>query len=248
MDELIYYDRIVQYAEGDLSVAQRRQFEADLLTDKELKLEYDAFLMTNEVTSVLGYQSLSTREEKTAKVVPLRSKPFMKLLGAAASVLLVAASMVWWSNKNYSNEVLAENQLTDINISGTRSGQPTDHLNAMKLAFEDGRYDDAILQSNRFSLTNPDFHEAIFIKAHALLQQQKYDAAITSFQVAAISTDQKIWDNAQWNLAIAYLKNDQPDESRITLEKIAANEEADYQEKAKDLLEKMNSFWRKLIL
>ncbi len=249
MDELKYYDRIEAYHEKRLSAKDNLQFEQDLLTNEELKLEYDAYLMTLEASYVLGYEQLKSRKSsaETDGTAVVRTMNARRWLAAASIVAVIGFSMIW-ANQLYTNEALALNAFTETNVSATRTTNESSQLKQIKDAFELKDYKRVVDLVQAVNVTNSIYSEVQFIASHASIQIDNYENAIPGFIVAATDKEFIHASNAQWNLALCYVMTDQHDKALNILNIISSDPTEDYYEKAVELRGKLGSFWRKLII
>ena len=249
MDELKYYDRIEAYAEERMTAENARQFEQELLTNAELKLEYDAYLITKEAAFVLGYERLKDEEssQKSTTVAKVRTINARWWLAAASFALILGFSLTW-ANQNYSNAALASNEFSATNVANTRTEQESTRLLQTKDAFESKEYNRVVDLVAAVSDSDSNYSIFNFIAGHANIGLENYSEATSNFLVAAADEDFIHSGNAQWNLALCYVLSGQSGMALDVLDEIVENPNADYYSNAVELRNKLNSFWRKLVL
>lgn len=249
MDELKYYDRIDAYHEKRMSVEDASKFEQELLSNEELKLENDAYLMTMEAALAIGYEHLkeqksSTTSEPGAIVRKIKSRWMM----AAASILLLAGCSLQYANKSYTNEALALNKFTDPNVAGIRAENESTLFAQIEEVFNSKEYKRVVDMVQGVNANDSIYLEVQFIAGHANIYLKEYSKAISGLRIAASDENFMDSDNAQWNLALSYVLTGQTDLALGVLDKLAEDPNADYYQLAIDLRRKLQSFWRKLVI
>ncbi len=89
-----HLERIDAYMEGSMSEGERQRFEADLLSDAELRTEYDACLAAEEATELMAFRGMVERikqEDSTEKPTPNN-----RLKWGTLALILLAAILAWW--------------------------------------------------------------------------------------------------------------------------------------------------------
>lgn len=260
MDLALYFDRIDRYAEGTMPAAERKNFEAELASNADLKQAYDAYLLGNEVieqsiendlrnqlhawaaedvapmTATLGGANPAARP--TAQVVAMR--PHWTRWAVAASVVLLAGFMLfrWAMGGPDSNEALFAANYTLPDVPTLRSGEGA--ANPLEAGYQSVRTGDFAAAADFFQSIPADgerYAEAQYWLGHAALQLKQYDRAIAAFGNAAQRNDLKVKEKAQWNLVLAYLAAGRTEEAtfREMLQNIAGNAAHSYYEQAKQL-------------
>jgi hypothetical protein len=162
-----------------------------------------------------------------ARVVPLRRRAMRWAAAAAACLLLGWVGLRGYADANYSNAALTRSAYQAPNLGATLGGEAP----ATGLSPEE--------QLNQ---------------AHEAMKRQDYAAATQGFSslLAALPTlpvdeltRKNLYQNAEWNLLLAELGQDQtgPDWAQ-RLAAIAHSPEHPYADKAAQLEQQLNSFWR----
>ncbi len=261
MDLALYIDQIDRYAEGEMSTAERKVFEAELASNTDLKQAYEAYLLGNEAieqgienslrsqlqawaaegeTPMAATLGSANPNRPTAKVVAMR--PNWTRWAVAASVVLLAGFMLfrWAGSSSSPNEALFAANYVLPDVPQMRSGEASG--NPLELGYQSMQSGDFATAADVFQVVptgNDRYPEAQLWLGHAALQLKQYDRAIAAFANAAQRNDLKIKEKAQWNLALAYLAAGRTEDAafREMLQSIGANPAHSYHEQAKRVME-----------
>lgn len=264
MDLALYFDRIDRYAEGEMPAAERKDFEAELASNIELKEAYETYLRGNEVieqgienslrsqlqawaaedapalTATLG--GASSAVQTNAKVVSMR--PNWTRWAVAASVTLLVGFMLfrWSVSGAASHEALFAANYTLPDVPAMRSVEGA--ANPLEAGYRSVQAADFAAAADFFQNIPADsdrYAEAQLWLGHSALQMKQYDRAIAAFDNAAQRNDFKIKEKAQWNLVLAYLSAGRTDDAafRQNLQEVAANPQHSYYERARALLQEL---------
>jgi uncharacterized protein HemY len=103
-------------------------------------------------------------------------------------------------------------------------------------AYEAGDFEKAAQQLEEILDANPEKQILHFYLGIAHLETDDFPAAVESFKAAQ---DSVYLEEANWYLALAYLKQQQPELAKDILSGFANNPQSRYYEKAKDLVSKL---------
>jgi len=264
MDLALYFDRIDRYAEGEMPAAERKDFEAELASNTELKEAYETYLLGNEaieqgienslrsqlqtwaaedapaLTATLGGASSAVRTN--AKVVSMR--PNWTRWAAAASVVLLVGFMLfrWSVGGAVSNEALFAANYTLPDVPAMRSVEGA--ANPLEAGYRSVQAADFAAAADFFQNIPADsdrYAEAQLWLGHSALQMKQYDRAIAAFGNATQRNDFKVKEKAQWNLTLAYLAAERTAEAAFqqNLEEMASSPQHSYYEQARALQESL---------
>lgn len=215
----------MQYLDGELQGSEKTKLEEGLRADAQLQEQLEDLQVTREAVRMYGLQQQVSSihrgmmEEMTA---PVRSiSPVRRILrysvAAAASIVLVAGIFFAYNFYQLSaNRVFNNNynrfELTDLRGSGTTS---TDIEQAYR-AHDYKKVTELAAGTNEA--------EAQFLAGNAYVQLDNFPKAIEAF-TKVISLEQPgskaIWkDQAEYDLALAYIRNRDFDQSLELLHKI----------------------------
>jgi len=247
MEDLNHFERITAYLEGTLNKVQKKQFEADLESDKDLKSEYDAYLASEQALDILAYQQL---EKQTAQLnkeeqkSPTPNKRFSLLRMAASILFLILAGIVIFSNFSYSDNKLATKFYEVPNLSTTRGTATNEEVftKAVK-AFYDKDYTSVVNLLQTVPTTEKT--DAIsHLLGHAFINLQQAQNAANEFSKLTDQTDEEV----RWNKIIIHIQSGDIDQAKKELIYFLKNTSSDYHQDAQQLQEELNSFWRKFCL
>lgn len=244
------YDRIEAYLEGRLDEQQKKAFDQELQTNTELRDEFDLFKMSREAVEVEIANDLrqsfkdwqSEDESKTVtekpqlKVVSINRRRWLSM-AAAACVFLVAGFFVWNLSNSVSNPGLAANYYTTPSVSNFRSGADSDTNFQNGLTFyQENKLNEANTTLNNIPSSSPEYTKAQYLVGHIAMQEKNYATAITAFKNVVAKNDPRWQEQAEWNLILAYLGNDDNSGEFISLlNQITGNDSHSYHQQAVEL-------------
>ena len=118
---------------------------------------------------------------------------------------------------------------------------------AVKSAYENGNYSEAIQYFQKVPATDANHTEALFYLGHSYYQNKNYDAATSTFQQVAATKDIRYMEAAEWYQVVNTLAAGKVDANfNVLLNKIADDGGHTYHHNALELRGQLNSFWRKL--
>lgn len=233
------------YFEDSLSENQLEEFEHLLKTDADFA---SAFEFEKEVQTALKkeerreikdlFSSLDANEEKGAgKVISMR--PWI----AAASIALVVGLGSWllfFNNPTMNGEQLYfDNFAPYDNVVHPieRGNQLEDIMTRAFTAYEDGDYDLALDLFKELNIKQNDAY-IDFYEAMVLMQLDDHSGAIPLLK-NYIKNNGELTDRAHWYLALAYLKLNKIENSKMELENLVQLEGFKYED-AERLLKDLN--------
>ncbi|MDL2222799.1 hypothetical protein LJB98_01710 [Bacteroidales bacterium OttesenSCG-928-M11] len=215
-------NRIDAYLRNELTEAERSDFEQEVCTDKELRetLEVEvhireAFIRKGEQKALDQLKQLTPEEfDKLLKDgKPKKKTGTIVWLPIVASVaaLFIISFLIFRSGVNESQALFyAYYQTEELEISPSRGYITEDELQ----------------------------NQNLYMSSLEILESGDLPSAIDNFNTLAALSDFEYREEAEWILALAYLKNNQKKESILVLDKIIAQEGyfADRAQKLKDEL------------
>jgi tetratricopeptide (TPR) repeat protein len=237
-------EKIEQYLNDEMPPQQRNDFELQLLSDEELRNNFELYRSINTTMSALPNENelrhtLQQMNEKYfADGAVVKNPPFKKWLAIAASFILIIAATFYFIliNKPSAEKLYAEYaQHTALNIQ--LRGSAADSL-AQKAAtaFNNKDYSNALPLLDKYLQQQPDDIQMKFATAISYLETGKYSEAQKIF--TAIASGQTAYtDAAKWCLALTALKQNDFTGCRTNLNNILPS--SAYAAKAKQLLNKL---------
>ncbi|WP_299213097.1 tetratricopeptide repeat protein [uncultured Dokdonia sp.] len=244
MDEktILLFD---DYLQGALSPEAKKNFESRLETESALK---DAFVIFRDVNQHLSHhlseeratfkdtlktvadQHLDTSVVPKKEVKVIRFKPLRYLVAACAVILFGAIFWTQMQNASYS----------DYSFEGTidlieRGGDESAFAKAEK-AFNNKRYNEAIISFDAILANDPDNTQVLFYKGIASVEIADYAKAEHIF-VNLRNGNSVFKYKAQWYHALSFLKQGDTERCKQILEELP--QEAEDYKKAQELLKKL---------
>lgn len=245
MEELKYIE-FENYLKNELSVTEKKAFEAKLQSDADFKQEFEIYKsletsLSSKFTNEEGEQELRKtltnlgnqfiKEEapqKKAKVISLLN--YKKLMVAASIALLIGFFIFKNGNPVYSDFA------NHSNLELVVRGESNETLLKAQEAFNAKNYKTAFAQLTVLETDFPNDIEIKLYKGISLLELDKFNQAETIFN--SISEGNSAFKyKATWYKALSYLKQEQFDACKNTLKTIPEN--AEEYELAKKLLQKL---------
>lgn len=232
------YTKIEDYLDDALGEQERRAFEADARTDSALAETLNlvrearqrlvaqwadepadtALLETLKQVGATHFKSGTGSGQSGAGGRMFRLAPTWWAAAAALAATVVAA---WFFLRPPTNERLYAQYgafpEADFTVRGDEPG--FGDLSAAEATFNRKDYAEALRQLTAYLGNKPDDAQARLYAGLCHLELRQYDEAAAIFQQIGRSTN--VWaDEANWFLALAYLRQDKPADCRRILENI----------------------------
>ncbi|MFA0964144.1 tol-pal system YbgF family protein [Roseivirga sp. BDSF3-8] len=250
--------RIESYLEDTMEEKERQKFEKELLEDPELRDAHDQF-----VTLIGGIQ-YATRNEmyrklqkleagledpeltgeskagKRARVVSMWRKPWVASLAAAITLLFITTVVLLTGQRNVpGNELFAQSFSPYPNIVMATQRGGNEERNTLQKAFyayDRENYDEAIGYFSQVPESEYDASVLLYM-GNAYLASGKAQDAEDIFK-NVIKNYEQFNVQAEWYLALSYLKQDRKAEARKMLQKLTMGQNS-YREDAQLILRKL---------
>ncbi len=237
-----YTTLIERYFDQLLSPEEELRFEQLKKTDPDFQAEFELFEKSHQALKLATIVHLKEEIKELHDNLPTSSnRPVIYRLGrlSIAASLLCIVGLTWYAQQ-FSNSNLYENAYTPVgDYITTMDNEFSDIEKAMKL-FNDKNFDEATASFQRiFNQTGEQV--ALFYTGQSLFQANKPEEAITVLN--QVTTNYKA--EAQWYIALAYLKLDKDIKAQKVLEKIISEQEDDaFVLKATKLKDQLSSPFR----
>lgn len=254
-------DLIDLYLLDKLSSQQRKNFEEEMLRDDDLRKEVEVtqriitgFEHKGETEAIDAMYNLSEEQIKTiiAGVEKNRHKQSVKktwlypvIAGMVASIALLYIGF----QPKYSSGELYDNFYAPISYEyiPSRGGvldNERQHLLEQAIAnYNQSNYAEALVLFDSIIANleeEPVLEEVIFYMALCMAQTGKENAALKKLELIAVSSDSEFREDAQWNLALLYLKIGERNKCRNILKDITGSGDSPYIGDANSLLDKLD--------
>lgn len=231
-------EQLIQYLDGELETAARQDLEAKLASEPILAAELESLSLAQEAVRSYGLKSrigdihremmneFAVDEAPVVRMTPARI--FRYTARIAAILLVVVGAAVLFQYYTASNEQLFRDNFTPFALHTTRGAAPE----ALEQSYQKGDY--VTVVGNYKNIASPSQAER-FLYANAALQTSDAPAAIaalTALQEANKTAGTHAYEeDAEYYLALAYLKNNEAAKALPLLEKIHADTGHTYHDK-----------------
>ncbi len=198
---------IQKYLQGTLSETEEQLFQEYLEKDPSFADHIPFYEELHYAFAKADYDQTKTQLQSFYKEE--KQSLWRKWSIAATVLVLMSVGSLWFFNTINSNETLYAHYFEPYKnvVQPIVRGEVEKNTKVLAfMAYDDGDYDTAIVYINQLLEDQP---EAIFAlyKANAQLQTDQTEAAIVTLESHIKKTD-TIYAQAQWYLALSYLKLD----------------------------------------
>lgn len=242
-----YSQRIEDYLSENISESEKLKFEQELAVNPKLKQELQFEI---ELVASLKQEDVIDLRRKMRHVIneeKARARSFGKrslhshwyLVAASVTFLILVAGALRLTNPvKYSNETIFEMYYTGESAHNvTRSGSNSNDEAMIK--YHEGDFNGALLLFNE--ILDKDVNN-IYVRYYAGLasiETKQNKRAINEFSFIVKNHNNLFVENAEWFLALSYLRDDQPKEAKKILEKISTTTTNTHQNEAKQILKRI---------
>ena len=248
------------YADGKLSEKEQKVMEHQITNNPTLQKYLEDYRHTERFLNAAGMVAVTNLhpEEETiirqsidtiARSTPSRGR-YIRLIAIAASIFLfVSIGILYVIYNQYNTQKVIANVFIPHKAPEQRRGigtTPNTTVFSQGLeAYNKNDYLIAIAQFNEISEPADSIHMYL---GNAYLGLGYYAEAIEAFEEESLAESEFPDEAIQWYSALSYLGIDDEGKSRILLENIIQNQDADkyYKRRAAAVLKKLNSPWRKV--
>lgn len=238
-------DLIEAFAKGELSESDLADFERKRATDADFASEVaDYLLIINEIRTgeqrafhhkLKGWENEIEGQESKGKVIPIR-----RILSIAATLLIVALAGGYAIFKNLpvhvNDELFAKYFQPYDDVITERSAEESPLQQGMNL-YNQGKYAMAIPYFEAFLKEKPTEAAAQLYLGISYLADNKTDSAKDLFE-NLIRNDRGLYKEiAEWNMALIYLKSNDIEALKKSLQQIIAQKDHSYAAEAASLNE-----------
>jgi tetratricopeptide (TPR) repeat protein len=241
-----YY--IERYNCGEMSESEKTWFEKELVGNEKLRDEVqlrkktDNILRNQDVLSLRSKLSRIEMERKAVKPTPRFSRGKVFKSAAVITILLVLGSIAVLNRGNLStDELLKPFDKLYQPSAGQRSLQINNNEDFIQGLdyFNTSDYRNAAIYFTKVVEANPKDMAANLLNGISNYQDTQYADAKESF-VKVIDDNKNLYiDQAQWYLALCYIRTDERDKAVRLLEAIK-NEDGYFSKNASKMLRRMN--------
>ncbi|MCX6320762.1 MAG: tetratricopeptide repeat protein [Bacteroidia bacterium] len=238
---------IERYNAGKMSDSERQWFLKELDGNEKLQNEVDLRKRTDEVLknqNIISLRSkLSDIEKKREASIPVRNskKPVSLKYAAVISVLVIIGSITMFSGRNLSSDEIMNRYYKvyepPTGQRSVQSGTNADFTLALKF-YNTHDYEKAAILFNKVVESNPKDMQSTLLNGIVNFENNKYPEAKRSFGNVINDNNNLYIDQAQWYLALCYVKTDEREKAIQQLE-IIKKEGGIYRNDAKKIIRKL---------
>jgi tetratricopeptide (TPR) repeat protein len=239
---------IERYNAGEMSEAEKEWFQKELDGNENLRNEVKIRRKTDEVLKDQNILSLRSklasiesrrREAEIPKNVP-GHRGYIKYAALVAGLVLIG-SLVLFSGRNISGDEIMNRYYSSYKAqASSRSGLSetnADFTLALEL-YNAKDYGKAALYFNKVVESNPKDMQSTLLNGISNFENNQYPEAKKSFRNVIEDNNNLYIDQAQWYLALCYIRTDEKDKAIRQLEMIK-KESGIYRNDAKKILRKL---------
>jgi tetratricopeptide (TPR) repeat protein len=237
--------KILKYLDGELSMEEKKQFEA--LIGKDPRLAADADFI-KEINEAILDDDVSALREKLREILDPEGmqKPvstprtlILRIAVAASVIMLVSLAAGYLIFRDSSTRLFAEYYQPYQTFIRTRSHEASrDDFMKACLFYQEGKYQESFEIFKTFLDKEPQDPAGHFYLGLCALELQQFDLAIREFTRTEQGIETPYSLHAQWYLALAYLETKQFKEARKYLD-ILTSEKNIYTAEARKIKRKL---------
>jgi len=236
---------IDKYLYGEMDDQELKDFERLLATDKEVQEELelhrsiDDAIIEEDIMSFRDTMQMIYAEDQKVKRVPA-GFPRRKLYFAAATLALLLATggiVKKVSQPEYDNHEIFNKfyQPYDVTVTYRSGNTETDRLLLTALQkYEDENYEEALLLFEQLLEKRKDDMAVNLYSGISYLEMEKYQKATHTFQTIIADDNNLFIEQAEWYLAMCYVKTDENGKAKELLDELI-KKESYYKEMARQI-------------
>jgi len=238
-------EEIQNYAKDRLDEAARFRVENHLLDCALCRAALESYVAGPDETIGADVALLQQQIQNAAhpKIATMQKNRFNYVAAAIALLVLAGAAAAYWQHTRYDRlyaSVFSAPKASDVIALRSENGvmradpefkQALDH-------YEAGDFAAASLSFDSYLQRHPDDFQAGLYAGIASLDGGFPEKAVEQLTAVSIN-DSKLFDEANWYLALAFLKQKKLADAKAILENLSKQAEPVFAEKAKGLLERI---------
>lgn len=254
MERKVNYSRFTdRYLDGELKGQEQRWYEDQLTSNSDLEKELELHREVNQAirqTDVIRFRN--QLDEIHASIEPEYNQSFSRKVMqskyariAAASVVVIVAMGLFLYNilsKPVDSADLFQRYYEAPVLSITvRSDATMDKLfHDAVIHFNNGQFADALTLFEKVVALDRSNMKAHLATGISQIEVNQTREAEKSFETVINHKDNLYIDEAEWFLALCYLKTNDLDNARVHFDQVAMNDRSNKQEEAQRIVKKLN--------
>lgn len=254
MEKRINYSRVTdRYLDGELNGQEQRWYEDELLSNPDLAKDLELHREVNQAIQETDIIRFRNQLDKIHASIEPEYQPSIarKVLHnkyariAAATVVVLVAIGLFLNNmlsKPVDSTELFQCYYQAPVLSVTvRSDAAMDNLfHDAVIHFNNGRFTDALTLFEKVIAMDRSNMKAHLATGISNIEINQPKEAEESFETVILHEDNLYVDQADWFLALCYLKTNDLDNARLQFDRIASNDHSFKQDEARRILKKLN--------
>lgn len=237
---------IERYITGEMDQNEKLWFEKELEGNSSLQKELilrkkaDAALFRHDLIDLRNKLTLLEKERRGKLVTSGARKGVVLRFAATIAVLMLLGGLYLISTGSQSNEALYKKNFQVYLSSGpSRTGELrySDFEAALDL-YKKSDYANAAIRFREYLKSRPQAAEAKLIYGVAEMKNNNFPAAKSSFRSIIDNADNYYIDEAQWYLALCYIRTNEKQEALTQLKSIVITNSI-FRDKATKLIKKL---------
>jgi tetratricopeptide (TPR) repeat protein len=237
---------IEQYRFGSMNESERSKFEQELIENPKLRHEFqldneiDESMKQEDIIDLCRKLNFVMNEEKTRIIIPVRKSIHSHWYIVAASItflILLSGAFQLIKPVKYTNNNLFEMYYTSENAHNLTRSAGNNNDEAMT-KYREGDFNSALVLFNEILDKDPGNMYIRYYTGLACIEANLNEKAISEFKYIIDQKNNLFVENAQWYLALSYLKNAQSKEAKNLLVQIS-NSSNSHNKEASQILKRI---------
>lgn len=231
-------EKLIDYLDDHMDSAEKAMFQTELATNEAMQKELGDLLLARDLVKNHGLASqvASVHQKMMAETDVVPNKPiaavrplYARVMKYAAVAILLLGLFSLYQYFDLSSDKLYNEQYNAYTLTTFRGDET---ISVIEKAYTEKRYDEVI--SSYQQLQQATIKET-FIAGQAWLARENYPAAAGAFKTVIAKNDSAhtgiLLDDAEYYLALTYLKNNEPGQALDIFKKIQDNKHHLYNSK-----------------
>lgn len=240
---------IERYIAGEMNESEKTWFHKELESNEKLRNEvelrkktdmvlrdHEVIELRNKLTEIERIRAAEKSVRKPARSISLR------YAAAITGFIIVGSMALYFNSRSLTTDEILDRFYKSYEVTTTSRSQQailnSDYSTAIEY-FNIRDYSNAALYFNKVLQSDDKYIESTFLNGVSNFEDRNYPDAQTSFIKVIRNDDNLFIEDAQWYLALCYLRTDEPDKASGQLA-IIINSESIHRKDAKRILRRMN--------
>jgi tetratricopeptide (TPR) repeat protein len=243
MKTIDYSYFIESYIAGEMSPSEEAWFKKELEGNESLQREVqlrkrtDLIMKQNDVLSLRKkLVSMEKRRQERPVMAEKIKTPRFRYAAILTGLVVIGSLYLMAFRKESSEKIFRDNYRVFMYSETTRSGSHETILDAAIDYYNKGDFSKAIEGFKSYFADHPVTPKLEFLNGAANMGIENYPEAKTSFKKVIDNNNNLFIEEANWDLALCYIKTKDISTAKEHLRKIAKSESKKYSKSAKNIL------------